>query len=194
MKRRWRAKPLWANLRTCSSTSWMLTGARSSGRTTENISMRSTSATIRSASSQISRVSSRSPGSAPCSSSWAAPRMPDSGFLTSCASIAAMAVTERAALRWINWSSILRAIERSCSDTTTLPAGSVMVETAAETKWAPMRGVSRVMPYSETEWPLRRACSIKPSTGLSAGSTASSRRPAKAALLPWKNCSAAGLR
>ena len=80
----------------------MLTGPRARGRSSENISMRSTSATIRSVSSQISRVSSRSPASALRSRSWAAPRMPESGFLTSCASIAAMAVTERAALRWIN--------------------------------------------------------------------------------------------
>ena len=63
--------------------------------------MRSTSATMRSVSSQISRVSSRPAASASCSSSCAAPRMPDSGFLTSCASIAAIAVTERAALRWV---------------------------------------------------------------------------------------------
>ncbi len=63
--------------------------------------MRSTRVTIRSASSQINRVSVRSSGDAACSSNCAAPRMPDSGFLISCASIAANAITERAALRWV---------------------------------------------------------------------------------------------
>ena len=53
--------------------------------------MRSTSFTIRSASSQISRVKVRSSSPADCSRSWAAPRMPESGFLISCASIAASA-------------------------------------------------------------------------------------------------------
>ena len=41
--------------------------------------------------------------------------MPDSGFLISCASIAPSAVTERAALRWVNCLSIFSAIARSCS-------------------------------------------------------------------------------
>ncbi len=69
------------------------------GRSSENTSMRSTSAQIRSVSSQISRVSTVSSGVTDCSSSCAAPRIPDSGFLTSWASIAAIAVTERAAPR-----------------------------------------------------------------------------------------------
>ena len=51
--------------------------------------------------------------------SCAAPRMPDSGFLISCASMAASAITERAAPRWVSWRSILSAMVRSCSITTT---------------------------------------------------------------------------
>ena len=61
--------------------------------------MRSTSARMRSASSRISTASSRSARPTLASSNCAAPRMPDSGFFTSCARIAAMPVTLRAALR-----------------------------------------------------------------------------------------------
>ncbi len=66
--------------------------------------MRSTSFTIRSVSSQMRRVSARSSSPTLASSSCAAPRMPESGFLISCASMAPSAVTERAALRWVNLS------------------------------------------------------------------------------------------
>ena len=52
----WRAKPDCASRLTWSSTRWMLIGSRSTGRSSENTSMRSTSFTMRSASSQISRV------------------------------------------------------------------------------------------------------------------------------------------
>ncbi len=94
---------------------------------------------MRSVSSQMSWVSSRPAASASCSRSCAAPRMPESGFLTSCASIAAIAVTERAALRWVSWRSILSAIERSCSVSTTRsvpsPAGAPwMVTERAEAR------------------------------------------------------------
>ena len=97
----------------------MLTGSRSIGRSSENTSMRSTSFTMRSASSQISRVSARSSSLTDDSRSCAAPRMPDSGFLISWASIAARPVTVRAAPRWVSWRSILSAIDRSWSTTTT---------------------------------------------------------------------------
>ena len=97
----------------------MLTGSRAIGRSSENTSMRSTSLTMRSASSQIRRVSARSSPSTEPSSSWAAPRMPESGFLISWASMAARPVTLRAAPRCMSWRSILSAIERSCSTTTT---------------------------------------------------------------------------
>ena len=70
---------------------------------------------MRSVSSQISRVSARSSSPTELSSNCAAPRMPDSGFLISCASIAPSAVTERAALRWVSCLSIFSAIDRSCS-------------------------------------------------------------------------------
>ena len=88
------------------------TAVRWIGRLSEKTSMRSTSAQMRSVSSQIRRVSSRSASPAFCSSSWAAPRMPDSGFFTSCASIAAMALTERAAPRWVSWWSMRSTIAR----------------------------------------------------------------------------------
>ena len=97
----------------------MLTGSRSTGRSSANTSMRSTSFTMRSVSSQISVVSGRSSSPADCSSNCAAPRMPDSGFLISCASMAASAITERAAPRWVSWRSILSAMVRSCSMTMT---------------------------------------------------------------------------
>ena len=53
------------------------------------------------------------------------PRMPDSGFLISCASIAASAITERAALRCVSCRSILSAMVRSWSITTIWPGRSV---------------------------------------------------------------------
>ena len=58
------------------------------------------------------------------SSSWAAPLIPESGFLISCASMAARPVTERAAPRCVIWRSILSAIERSWNMTTTDPGSS----------------------------------------------------------------------
>ena len=93
----------------------MLTGSRSIGRSSANISIRSTSATMRSASSQIRRVSARSSSSASVSRSCAAPRMPDSGFLISWASMAARPVTVRAAPRCVSWRSIFSVTERTRS-------------------------------------------------------------------------------
>ena len=52
-------------------------------------------------------VSMRSSSLADCSSNCAAPRMPDNGFLISCARTPAMPTTERAAPRWVNCRSIL---------------------------------------------------------------------------------------
>ena len=133
----------------------MLTGPRATGRSSPNTSMRSTSVTMRSASSQISRVSMRSSDEAACSSSCAAPRMPDSGFLISCASIAASAITERAALRWVNCRSILSAMVRSCSITTIWPGRSVSGATCRSTwRSPPIRGVPRSTLYSLTGEPL----------------------------------------
>ena len=107
--------------------------------------MRSTSFTMRSASSQISRVSVRSSSPADCSSSCAAPRMPDSGFLISCASMAASALTERAAPRWVSWRSILSAMVRSCSITTTWSGRSGSGATCRSTSRSPgLRGVDEI--------------------------------------------------
>ena len=88
----------------------------------------------------------------------------------------------------------MRAVERSWRETTTLPAGSGMAETPSETKWVPILGVSIVMPNSDTEWPPCLTCSTRARIGLSGGSNRANGRPASAALPPWKNCSAAGLR
>ena len=129
----------------------MLIGSRSTGRSSANTSMRSTSFTMRSASSQISRVSVRSSSSTDCSSSCAAPRMPDSGFLISCASMAASAITERAAPRWVSWRSILSAMVRSCSITTTKSGCSGSGATCRSTSRSPgLRGVPRSTLYSLT--------------------------------------------
>ena len=156
--------------------------------------MRSTSAQMRSASSQMSRVNSRSLGLAFCSSSCAAPRMPESGFFTSCASIEAMAVTERAALRWVSWRSILLAMLRSCSITTTRSCGSDNGAAWMLTKrTAGRRGVSSVMPYSDTLWPESRTLSISAKSGPSAGRKSASLTPISVAALLSKKFSAAEL-
>ena len=78
---------------------------------------------------------------ADCSSSCAAPRMPDSGFLISCASMAASAITERAAPRWVSWRSILSAMVRSCSMTTTWPGRSGTGATCRSTE--ALAGIAR---------------------------------------------------
>ena len=148
---------------------------------------------MRSVSSQISWVNSRPASSVSCSSSWAAPRMPESGFLTSCASIAAIAVTERAALRWVSWRSILSAIERSCSDRTTRsdpsPAGAPWIVTERGANRGPSIGTS----YSAIEPPLRRTASRRAKIGLCGGTISVNGRPDSPAALDPKNCSAAGL-
>ncbi|MEY9616162.1 hypothetical protein ABIF21_009036 [Bradyrhizobium elkanii] len=125
---------------------------------------------MRSASSQINRVKSRSSEDACCSKSCAAPRMPDSGFLISWASIAASAITERAALRWVSCRSILSAMVRSCSITTICPGRSVSGATCRSTwRSPPIRGVPRSTLYSLTGEPLVRTCSISASSGLPNG-------------------------
>ena len=132
--------------------------------------MRSTSFTMRSASSQMSRVSVRSSSPADCSSSCAAPRMPDSGFLISCASMAASALTERAAPRWVSWRSILSAMVRSCSITTTWSGRSGSGATCRSTSRSPgLRGVDRSTLYSFTAAPRWRTCSTSASNGLPNG-------------------------
>ncbi|MNT97078.1 hypothetical protein D3C72_2393140 [compost metagenome] len=74
-------------------------GSRSIGRSSPNTSTRSINPTMRSVSSRISLASGISSLLTVCSSNCAAPRMPDSGFLISCASIEARPVTDRAAPR-----------------------------------------------------------------------------------------------
>ena len=102
----------------------MLTGSFDSGRSSPNTSMRSTRLRMRSVSEQMSCVSARSASLVFASRSCAAPRMPDSGFLISCASTAASPDTERAAARWVSWRSIICAMFRCCSMSTTSPGWS----------------------------------------------------------------------
>ena len=112
---------------------------------------------MRSVSVQISWVSARSSSLTPGSSSWAAPRMPDSGFLISCASTCAMPDTERAAARWVSWRSIICAIERCCSISMIRPglSGSAPPNTST-TRLTPLRGRPTSTPYSLTVAPVRR--------------------------------------
>src|SRR6185437_1341746 len=116
-----------------------------------------------------------------------------SGFFTSCASIAAIAVTDRAALRCVSWRSILCAMVRSCSVTTTCSRSSATGAACTVTICEPRRGVSRTTPYSETLCPLWRTLSMSAKTGLSGGSKCSSGPSSKVAALASKNCSAAAL-
>ncbi len=155
--------------------------------------MRSTSAQMRSLSSQMRRVSSRSPALTFSSRSCAAPRMPESGFLTSCASIAAIAVTERAAFRCVSWRSILCAMVRSCSVSTTSSRSSATGAACTVMTWAPSRGVSMLTPYSETLCPVSRTLAMSAKTGLSSGKSSMSCAPSSVAALASKNCSAAAL-
>ncbi len=172
----------------------MLTGSRSTGRSSANTSMRSTSFTMRSVSSQISRVSERSSSPADCSSSCAAPRMPDSGFLISCASMAASAITERAAPRWVSWRSILSAMVRSCSITTTWSGYSGSGATCRSTSRSPgLRGVARSTLYSLTAAPRWRTCSTSASSGEPNGTRSRSMCRRSIGIEASKNCSAATL-
>ena len=102
-----------ASRRTCSSTRWMLTahGARSASRRTPPCGRPARGCGRPRRGS--ARSSSRSFAHATLpSSSCAAPRMPESGFFTSCARTAAMPVTLRAALRnTVSWRSSARAAE-----------------------------------------------------------------------------------
>ena len=135
---------------------------------------------MRSVSSQISFVSDRSSSPADCSSSCAAPRMPDSGFLISCASMAASAITERAAPRWVSWRSILSAMVRSCSITTTWSGYSGSGATCRSTRRSPgLRGVARSTLYSLTAAPRWRTCSISVSSGEPNGTRSRTHVPAQ---------------
>ncbi len=124
--------------------------------------MRSTSFTIRSVSSQISRVSMRSSSLASVSISCAAPRMPDNGFLISCASIEAIADTDRAASRWACWRLSFSAIERSRSMTTMVRLRGISGVTKISTRRStPRRGKPRSTLYSLIAPPCSLICSIK---------------------------------
>ena len=109
------------------------------------------------------------------SSNWAAPRMPDSGFFTSCARIAAMPVTLRAALRKVSCRSSARAAEASCSTSThrarllrqrrALHGDAVLVEA---------RAFQRQVVVGDGGLAVARTCSISRKIGLSGGSRSAS--------------------
>ena len=126
---------------------------------------------MRSVSAQMSCVSARSSSLRPGSSSWAAPRMPDSGFLISCASTAAMPDTERAAARWVSWRSIICAIERCCSISTIRPGWSGMAprEHVDQAVRAARAAAPTSTPYSLTVAPERRTWPTSAPSGLREG-------------------------
>ena len=156
--------------------------------------MRSTSFTIRSVSSQIRRVRARSSSPTAVSSSWAAPRMPDSGFLISWASIAASAETERAAPRWVSCLSILSAIVRSCSKTTVPACPSGIGATwMSTTRSKPRRGLPRSTRYSITAEPRLATWSTRASRGDAKGTRSASLCRVIMARLISKKVSAATL-
>jgi hypothetical protein len=91
------AKPTIADLRARSRRSWTLTAFRSGGLRLPNCSTCSRSFTIRRASPTMRSVRSRSSPSRFIDRSCAAPVIPASGFLISCASISAMPMADLAA-------------------------------------------------------------------------------------------------
>ena len=149
---------------------------------------------MRSVSVQISWVSARSSSLRPGSSSWAAPRMPDSGFLISCASTCAMPDTERAAARCVSWRSIICAIERCCSISTIRPgwSGSAPPNTST-TRLTPLRGRPTSTPYSLTVAPVRRTWATSAASGLEKAMMSGSVCRLSMPWLSEKNDSAAAL-
>ncbi len=170
----------------------MFTARRSIGFS-PNISMRSTRSRMRSASSRISTANSRSGSPTLPSSNWAAPRMPLSGFFTSCASTAAMPLTERAADRNTVCRSSARAAELSCSVSTTLPGSSSKVVACTVMPGLCKRGLSRVMSWSAIVIPAAGPVAIRAKIGLSVGSSSDSAMCESCCNDRPRNCSAAWL-
>ena len=101
---------------------------------------------MRSVSLQISWVNSALSALTSLSSNCAAPLMPDSGFFISCASIADIALTERAAPRWVNCLSMRCASDRGWTSTAPRPRRPIF-------KW-------RNMQVNNTVWPSVRCTQI----------------------------------
>ena len=157
VKRTCAAKPACAARRARSSTSWMLSGLRCAGRRSPNCSTRSTSLPMRAASAWMSPVSSRSASPRPISRSCAAPEMPASGFRISCASIAAMPVTERAAERWPRLRSIFSAMPCGCIRIRISPSPSCSGAAWMFCSCGGWSAQPTMTSYCATETPLRRA-------------------------------------
>ena len=89
--------------------------------------------------------------------------------------MAASALTERAAPRWVSWRSILSAMVRSCSITTTWSGRSGSGATCRSTSRSPgLRGVDRSTLYSLTAAPRSRTWSTSASSGLPNGTSSRS--------------------
>ena len=156
--------------------------------------MRSIRPRMRSVSREISWVISRSSGASDSSSSCAAPRMPASGFLISCASTAAMPCIERTAPRAISWRSMRCARLRSCKVSSMAPSGSGSGVTVTSAMRSPWRGVERSTSRSAAE-ALRsaRLGDQLEQRGLPNGIRSASVCLRSSGRPVSKNCSAAGL-
>ena len=136
----------------------MLSARRCAGLRSPNCSTRSTSLPIRAASAWISPVSSRSASPRPISRSCAAPEIPASGLRISCASIAAMPVTDRAAERWPRLRSIFSAMPCGCIRIRISPfalaTAAWRARSAARGRWSAQPTMTL---YCATDTPLRRA-------------------------------------
>ncbi len=155
----------------------MLSGRRCAGLRSPNCSTRSTSLPIRAASAWISPVSSRSASPRLISRSCAAPEIPASGFRISCASIAAMPVTDRAADRCPRLRSIFSAIPCGCIRINTSPATSASGVACTFCNSGRWSAQPTMMLYWATETPLRRAWPTTSSTALSSPRNRPSGRP-----------------
>ena len=169
----------------------MFTGSLPSGRSSPNTSMRSTRSRMRPVSSTMSWASGRSSSAAPASRSCAAPRMPDSGFLISWASTAAIADTERAAPRCESCRSIILAMLRCCSMSMTRSPSSDNSEANTSIAWFGRSGMESSSSYSFTVWRVWRTWSARPVSGCAKARTVCSARFLSTASLMPKNSSAA---
>lgn len=139
----------------------MLRGRRSAGRRSPNCSTRSTSLPIRAASSRISPASSRSVSGSDISSNCAAPLIPASGFRISCASIAAMPVTERTAERWLRERSIRSARPCGWRRRRTSPGLSSRGTACMLCGWRGVVPQAIPVSYCATGTPACRACATR---------------------------------
>ena len=104
--------------------------------------------------------------------------MPASGLRISCASIAAMPVTERAAERWPRLRSILSAMPCGCIRIRISPSLSCSGAACTFCSCGGWSAQPTMTLYCATETPLRRAWPTTSSTALSSPTNLPSGRPA----------------